>query len=400
MDATWVSEAPANPGRTQRLSWLAPFHPFLALDVALNRIKAPDITAVASYGPIGKYLAAYPAGTYILTTLSCSVLLTMLSMFFVRRCTKLGEQSLLGRLKPAFRKRNNQRKTRKPHQVWANPVAWREAVTRASATSRGMGRYLVIGCGLIGALWLLVYYLKGWAGFNPSETRTWLAVIIAIEFALVLIIATNTAASSLTKEKESKTMDLLLATPLSSSYLIWGKLRGLVSFVLPLIAVPVISLLIFGITDEIRRPAERAVYWETGMEIGSLMIIFSAYACMLGLHFSLKQRRTVKAVLLAVAVLIGANTAIFLFWNMIVEGASVLGPALAAATPFTSIQYMIDPSSIVESQAAYLQKIGSLRLSAFIGSAIFITLHAIVVFSWYKAMVRSFDMIIRKQSGL
>ena len=55
---------------------------------------------------------------------------------------------------------------------------------------------------------------------------------------------TNAAASTVTREKEDGTLDLLLTTPITSHYYIWGKLRGLVSFVLPLIAVPVVSALL------------------------------------------------------------------------------------------------------------------------------------------------------------
>ena len=62
-----------------------------------------------------------------------------------------------------------------------------------------------------------------------------------IEFAVILLIVTNAAASTVTREKEDGTLDLLLSTPITSRYYIWGKLRGLVSFVIPLIAVPVLA---------------------------------------------------------------------------------------------------------------------------------------------------------------
>jgi hypothetical protein len=50
-------------------------------------------------------------------------------------------------------------------------------------------------------------------------------------------------------EKEDGTLDLLLSSPITSRYYIWGKLRGLVSFVLPLVAVPVVSVGLFVVYD-------------------------------------------------------------------------------------------------------------------------------------------------------
>src|SRR6185437_7082087 len=78
-----------------------------------------------------------------------------------------------------------------------------------------------------------------------SQTRTALLALTMLEFAVILLIVTNAAASTVTREKEDGTLDLLLTTPITSRYYIWGKLRGLVSFALPLVAVPVGSVAIF-----------------------------------------------------------------------------------------------------------------------------------------------------------
>jgi len=397
--ATKVSAAPITPGTGAQMSWLAAFHPFLALDVALNRVEAPDISLVGEYGPLGKYFVAYPPTVYVLMTLVISVMLVVVSMFFVRRCTRQGELSLLDRIVARFRPaRNGGERTRKPRAVWANPVAWREAMTRASGSSAGATRTVVIAAGLIGALVLLAYYLKE-SSLTVDQARMWLAGVVAVEFAVALLIATNTAATALTREKESQTIDLMLATPLTSRYIIWGKLRGLVSFVVPLIAVPVVSLLIFAVCDLIRSPAQRVVYIETAVWIAVLLVVFSAYACMLGLHFSLKNKKTVRAVIIAVGVMLVINLGAFLFWEAVVERAGVSGAALAPATPFTAILILIDPLRLFDSPADLASHAISVRFTAAIGSLIFIVVHGLIVYAWYKSMVRNFDMVIRKQSG-
>jgi len=394
---TWVAEAPMSP-QGRRMSWLAAFHPYLALQVALNQLEAPDIAAVAQYGWPHRYFLAYPHLSYTVLMTLLSLMLIAVSIFFVRRGVREGEITLFSRFGEMLRLGRGGR-TRTPHTVWSNPVAWREAVTRASALSRGIGRYLVVCCGLLAAIILLIYYLKQWSGFNVATARSWLSSIVAIEFGLILIIAANTAASALTREKESKTMDILLTTPLTSDYLIWGKLRGLVSFLVPLIAIPTLSLLIFAISDLIRGTKAPVVPIEAGLEIGALLTIFSAYACLVGLHFSLKQRKTVRAVMLTIGVLTVANLAIFLFWRSICESVKVVGAALASATPFTAIRVLINPLLLFESPQELAGQYGAFRVAALVGSIAFLVVHGAIVFTWYKSMVKSFDMVIRKQSG-
>ena len=47
-------------------------------------------------------------------------------------------------------------RTRKPRRVWSNPIAWREAKTKASAARASFLRYGFIALGLVGALVLVV----------------------------------------------------------------------------------------------------------------------------------------------------------------------------------------------------------------------------------------------------
>src|SRR5205823_5038503 len=87
---------------------------------------------------------------------------------------------------------------------------------------------------------------------STQDTRSFLLGIVIVEFAVILLIVTNAAASTVTREKEDGSLDLLLTTPITSRYYIWGKLRGLVSYVLPLVAVPVASILLFIVYDFFR----------------------------------------------------------------------------------------------------------------------------------------------------
>ncbi len=401
-DRTWVEEAPVNvDGR--RLSWLAPYHPFLCLEVALNKINAPDIGLVKHYGPLDQYLLSNPSGSYVSLTLVVSLVLIVVSMFFVRSSDKEGEIGIGGRLKALITRQEAGERRRRLRHVWANPVAWREAATRASAVSRGLTRTLIIGGGAVAAIWLLIAYLTYAPGgaFDLATTRQWLAVIIAIEFGLVLLIATQTAATAITKERESNTMDLLTTTPLTSGYIMWGKLRGLVSFVVPLIAVPTASLLLFGVADLIRRESPAAVAIETGVELAALMLMFTAVACVIGLQFSLKQKKTVRAVMSSVGVLVIGLLMATAICGAIAGSAGWFGSVVAPATPFTAIWFIVDPARLFGGDAKELtsETMAAIRLGTLVGTGGVLLIYYAIVTAVYKGMVKSFDMTIRKQSA-
>ncbi|MCK4660743.1 MAG: ABC transporter permease subunit [Phycisphaerae bacterium] len=394
---TWVAEAPANVSG-ERMSWLAPFHPFLALDVALNRIQAPPFGALGNQSAVVRYLLAYPQALYVALTLALSFLLTVVSMFFVRRSALEGETSFFGKLADRIRRRPAGDRTQKPRRVWRNPIAWREAATRATAASRGVVRYAIIGGGIAAAALVLIEYHRG--TLNTVTARVWLANIIMIEFGIILLVAINTAATAITKERESQTMDILLATPLSAKDLVWGKLRGLVSFTAGPICVPVGTLLVFGLYDLFRDIKVPVVSIEVWFELMVLLLAYAAFACMLGMHFSLRIKQTVKAVMVSVGVMALLCLVAGGLAQAIIGSLDAGGAFIAAFTPFTAISVLVNPvtlfGDVPQKLAANLDNV---RGFAVIGSAIAALVVCGIVAGMYKSMVRNFDMIIRKQSG-
>ena len=116
-------------------------------------------------------------------------------------------------------------------------------------------------------------------------------------------------------EKEDGSLDLLLTTPITSRYYIWGKLRGLVSFVLPMVAVPTVSLLLFVVYDAFRLLMSNGdARWITPPEsvviVPALIIITAAFAAMVGMQMSLRCRTTVLAVMTSIAIVGGISGAL------------------------------------------------------------------------------------------
>lgn len=398
---TWIAGAPVNVDGRQ-LSWLAAFHPFLALDVALNRIQAPPLAEVADRGVLAKYFIAYPHTTYVTLTTVSAAALTVLSMFFVRRGSRTGETTWLTRLLDRFRRAKQGDLRRKPRRVWRNPVAWREAAARASATSRGIARYVVLCGGVAVAILLLIQHLRSPTGWTVADTREWLVNLILIEFGTILILVSNTSASAITKEKESQTLDLLLTTPLEARDLIRGKLRGLVSFSLPMIAVPVGTVLLFGVCGVLRRAKEVVVPVEAGLEVGASMVMFSAFTCLIGMRFSLHARKTVQAVMVSVTVLIlcFAITSAFIFWALVDNIGGGGGAMFGPLAPYTAIKTLLDHHALFDTPSEFANGATSARVFSFLGTLMAGGLYAVIGYSaLYQPMVRGFDMTIRRQSG-
>ncbi len=394
-DGTWMAEAP--PGIDERqLSWLAPIHPFLALDVALNRVSAPDIDVLGGRSGLTKFVMAYPHRAYVFITLLASALMTLLAMFFVRQ-PKEGEPGIWASLVAKVSRGAVGERSRKPRHVWNNPVAWREATFRASAATRGFLNFALLGGGLVTAIVLVVNHMQ--TG-DVSETREWLSAVVTTELFLILLAATNTAATAMTKDKESAAMDLLLTTPLTSRYIVWGKFRGLVTFTIPLIAIPTLTVLLLGIQGLFSKDATPVVPIEATVEIAVLMTAYSAAACMFGLTVSLHSRRTIKAVMVSVGIVIIVCLILTLVADSICKGNGVGGAFAAPFTPFTAIRVLTSPEMLFDAVSDLNAQFDRMRVSLAVGSAVAVVIYVAAVAAGYRSVVRNFDMVMRKQSGL
>lgn len=160
----------------------------------------------------------------------------------------------------------------KPYRkAWSNPILWRELMTRA------YGRRPLI----IKACYLLLYALG--AGFflslgqgleNPLGTGLALIPVGLAILSLVLINAQGV--TSLTSERDSGALDLLLVTELSPGDFIYGKLFGVLYNAKEMVLLPVLSAIWL---------------WWTGKLLGENLVFFLIdylllchFAAMLGLH--------------------------------------------------------------------------------------------------------------------
>ncbi|MGD0769727.1 MAG: ABC transporter permease subunit [Tepidisphaeraceae bacterium] len=466
-------------------SWFTSLNPFLALRVIFkDRLYLPpnlaDLPQSYQTWPLGWYWTN-PASFYVCFMLFLSLAMMVPSVLFLRRLAQ-STTSIKGWLLQKLRLSAGDR-SRKPRPVWHNPIAWREARTKASAARATFLRYGFILLGIIGAVVLLAMhsteltpkqsinhsydpakntlYVEGSgqpeipvapgvevkladapatlddlygryevANFtqdanqaiatinlkeyprelDPEQARSWLLGLTIVEFSVILLIISNAAASTVTREKEDGTLDLLLSTPITSRYYIWGKLRGLVAFVLPLLAVPVASSLLFIVHDLVRWLAARdsnfqwIVFPEAMLTMPAMLIIVCAFAAILGMQMSLRCRTTVRAVMSSVGIIVGACAALGWCGYQVLQSSTPpeLAAAIGAFSPFTLLTILIDPYQFAGNgfnpNAGTSYDPAGVRVAAFLVCAVAIAAYAMGIWSMYKSMVKNFDMTIRRQS--
>jgi ABC-type transport system involved in multi-copper enzyme maturation permease subunit len=466
-------------------SWLTGINPFLALRSIFGEPEytPPDIGALPAElqrWPVGWYMSR-PASFFITANFVLSLALVVPSALLLRR---LAQSTFSPRAWLLAKITRSQQNTRRPRSVWNNPIAWREAKTKASATRATVIRYAFITAGLVGAIVLLIPFSReepaatfvSAGSYNTSQetllvqgargalyklsptaavtfkgeptsrdllhgrykvanftltkvgqqnfistidlvdmprrldaetVRNYLFGLVLLEFAAILLIVTNAAASTVTREKEDGTLDLLLSTPITSRSYIGGKLRGLIAFVLPLIAVPVASVALFVVYDSFRGlradPGFRwIVFPEAVLILPCILVIVTAFASIAGMQMSLRMRTTVRAVMASVAVVFGVCSALGFCGFQILRGFSggeLFGIALGAFSPFTVVALLMNPAWVAPRLFdAGGSDLASARMMLLFFSLAATACYAGVVYWMYLSMVKNFDMTIRKQS--
>ncbi len=494
-------------GSLSKTTWLTALHPFLALYSVLDptRYTPPTLSQLPLWLQVWPLRAMWtsPATFYVSAQFLLSAVLVLPSIILLRKMA----QSTTGGLKQAILKLlpiRALKATRKPRTVWSNPIAWREAKTKASAARSTVLRLAFILLGICGAAAIMLMHYReartpsrylDVGSYDPSnktlfihgdsvgtyvvdsntritladrrvgrvsqsedqdnnlsldelngryeclakqdktvagskylvsldvapiarqldlaDARRWLLAMVLLEVTAILLIVTNAAASTVTREREDGTLDLLLSSPITSQYYIWGKLRGLVSYVLPLIAVPAASCLLFVIADLAYSiwhggTVGGVVLPESIIVVPGLLVVLAAFGAIVGMQLSLRFRTTTWAVMTSVGIVMGLFGLLgWCGYAMLAANRpneAVLG--FSAFSPMTVLMLMIAPAELITGRTAgygaNLLVNGQLesgpRSVVLVLSCLATAAYATAVYFMYKSVVKNFDMTIRKQS--
>jgi ABC-type Na+ efflux pump permease subunit len=205
----------------------------------------------------------------------------------------------------------------------ANPVLWREwHRRRPSCWARTV--WLLYAGMTIG----LSLTLMGITPGGGVVRRQVASVGNGFQAGIGLLLLSVSAATVLAEERVRGNLDILLATPLSTRSIVWGKWWGTFR------AVPLLAICPGAVAAALARESGR---WEGAALVVCLFVAYGAAVTSLGLALATWMRRLDYAVALSVAVL-GGVTVGWLFAVIITaQGPSAAG--LAAGSPIIGIMF-------------------------------------------------------------
>lgn len=398
-------------------------NPFLALTALLNPTTYPRATE-GTYSGVARWMLETPVTAWCLGSTIISLLFMLASIITVRLggLTHLGEgedgipiwKKLFGR-KTLGQAEGDGTTHRAPRTVWHNPIAWREAASRNSSPAKIIARWIFVALGLGFGIGLIWFYHTG--QMSSSTFQFALSATIWGELLVIALVAINTAATAISKEREEGHLDLLLTTPITASAYIWGKLRGLVAYLVPLLIVPLGTLLLSGayvLSGGIGRaggvtatvPAfpgsapvtTPVILPEAGLLAPLVVIPFMAFCVMVGLHWSLKSKGTLASTVWTVGV-VGAISGIvgLCSWQAL-TGIKVIGPIMAGLSPAAYVFALTTPNDSMADTIGRSGQ-GAARMALAIGGVVGAGVFAALCYGLHNNMVRTFDVTVRKLAG-
>lgn len=417
IDRSMVASGMGSGADGDGVTWMTAINPFLTLTALLEPAGYPraDIEN-PSLGFLAGWMLARPVASWCWASTALSLALIVASTVTVRAgglATMASGTSGVPLHRRVLRMGAKGELHRPPRSVWSNPVAWREASARNSSMGRIAARWSFI---VLGALWgvgLVAYYHT--SAMTADSFRLAVAMTVVGELAVTALVAINMSATAISREREDGTLDLLLTTPLTAGAYMSGKLRGLIAYILPLVAVPSATIGIAGlyplfrgfgnegkafITDHIGNETYTApvVLPEAGLVVLVASLAFMAFCVIIGLQWSIKSKGTLGSVVGTVGVVGAIGGTVGLCGWLSSDQVPVLGAPMAALTPASVVRACVYPVRAM-SETVSESGLTSARAGLAVGAVIAAAIYAAIVFGLMKSIVRNFDFTVRKLAG-
>lgn len=424
-----------------QVTYFTALNPFLCLQALLDPTGYQRFAEGTTSG-LGPWFLERPVTTFNVLSLGISALLVIASTFTVRlggiaiaagiRGTGGGGEGGSAAAVPWYRRMfglgASGSTTRRARSVWHNPIAWREAAARNATFGRMMARWSFITIGGLFGLGLVVYFHGG--GMSAVTFRTVLLYAITGELAVLTLVALNMSATAVAKEREDGTLDLLLTTPITPRQYLSGKLRGMITYLLPLLAVPVGTLLLAGLyvglgqmgvvergggtggagggvmvthtpptTGAARTVDVPVVLPEAALVVGIVSVAFLAFVVMVGMHWSLKSKGSLSAVVATVGVVGAVAGIVGLCAFNASASVDVIGPTLGALSPASALYSVIVPEQGMREMISVNYATAGARVSLLLGAVVAAGVYMAMVYGLRSSMVHNFDMTVRRLAG-
>ncbi|MBK7403366.1 MAG: ABC transporter permease subunit [Phycisphaerales bacterium] len=398
-----------NPGVT----WMTVINPFLSLRALLNPSNYPRADEA------GPWALQHPVTAWCYGSLGISLFLMLASTLTVRTGGLkwlAGNRGGIPWYRKIFGLGASGAEFRPPRSVWNNPIAWREAAARNSTFGRILARWSFVALGVALGIAVILAYHTG--AFNAKDFQLALAYTLIGELIVIALVAINMSATAVSREREDGTLDLLLTTPITPKSYLAGKIRGLVAYLLPMLAVPLGTLALaslYAITGGLGRsdgamvsipqgsggpPLQLPIVLPEAALLAPLVVLpFMTFCVVIGLQWSLKSKGTIASVVGAVGVVGVVSGVVGACAYKSGADVPVLGSVLAALSPATLVYSCIQPGDAMAGSIAN-SSLGQARVALVIGSAVAGAVYLAIVYGIQTSMVKNFDFTVRKLAGI
>jgi ABC-type transport system involved in multi-copper enzyme maturation permease subunit len=275
-------------------SWAVAMSPWQAVHEAAR----PAFARAKAIGPFGD-----PVYMFLLAALVISTLLNAMAIALVRvwnparevqpraveRLGQLVEEELVGRSAAAVHSAGG-----KVRPVWDNPILWREIRTWAYGKRILIVRLAYWAVFAACAVAVVASAAEGGssaAGSIPVVARPLVTLLV-----VGLILLNALAVTSLTSERDSRALDLLLVTDLSPKEIVFGKLGGAFYNAKEMVALPILLCAYLWIAGHLT--TENFVFLLGGLAV------MNAFAAMLGLHAGITYANSRTAIATSIGTLL------------------------------------------------------------------------------------------------
>jgi ABC-type transport system involved in multi-copper enzyme maturation permease subunit len=206
-----------------------------------------------------------------------------------------------------------------------NPVLWRE---RRRRRTTGWMRF-VWGLYVAGAVGFSVFAVA--LHLTPSAPSELAAFVNGIQVSVGLLLLSAAAASSLAEERARGGLDVLLASPLSTASIVWGKWCGAFRAVPRLAVLPVLVAAVL---------AQRNGAWRGVLLLAVLIVAYGAAVASFGLAAAVWVRRPGRAVAVSVSVYVLVAVGWLFAMLAMIRGSDEFVRGLASASPFFGVGWL------------------------------------------------------------
>ena len=298
-------------------AWLDPF-------VAMQSVLEP---------PIHREAGLAPAYGFVLAMILGAVLINGFGVRMLRKWNPSGEP-VMQREGPteaetdaAIEDEKRQMAHAAPgavRQVWPNPVLWREIRTLA------YGRRPLLVKFAYGIVLALIVWFAYSQLHRPGGRPVFAAALGIVPVAVLsLLLVAAQAVTSITSERDTGALDVLLVTDISPREFLFGKILGVIYNTKEFLIPPLLLAVWYAFEGALTRtPPGVSGFAALGMNFGSMLavmgavLVLSAFAVVLGLHVSLRtpSSRLAIANTLATIFFLSVGTMICIYLIVINRG--------------------------------------------------------------------------------